>query len=225
MATILDIIKGLNQAAANAYDGYQHMDEEIGLNREEGHPILDSRLMDGFRVKFAANKMMISYHSDVLMKEIHPRGQFENEIERKFGDIIKFLKKEYKIITRESVTLTEDGDTDILVQSTSRVRTFVQATKKYNIGGDKDVISLKQPSKDEMEAGIKKFLELSTTKRPTNDKRPKDEYSQGYDAREDESLGMRTGKESGKKQSYKARREDANGKWGTRSRRNNKVNK
>jgi hypothetical protein len=38
-------------------------------------------------------------------------------------------------------------------------------------------------------------------------------------------LGMRTGKESTKKQSYKARREDSYGKWGTRSRRNNKINK
>ena len=40
---------------------------------------------------------------------------------------------------------------------------------------------------------------------------------QGYDDTEDESLGMRTGKESGKKQNYKARREDSYGKWGTRN--------
>ena len=35
MATVLDIIKGLNQAAANAYDGAD-LSEDIGLNREEG---------------------------------------------------------------------------------------------------------------------------------------------------------------------------------------------
>tara|TARA_R110002074_G_scaffold280851_1_gene452167 strand:- start:1087 stop:1983 length:897 start_codon:yes stop_codon:yes gene_type:complete len=40
--------------------------------------------------------------------------------------------------------------------------------------------------------------------------------TQGYDARENESLGMRTGKESSKKQSRKARREDSYGKWGKR---------
>ena len=40
--------------------------------------------------------------------------------------------------------------------------------------------------------------------------------SQGYDDKEDESLGMRTGKESSKKQSMKARREDSYGKWGKR---------
>ena len=40
--------------------------------------------------------------------------------------------------------------------------------------------------------------------------------TQGYADKEDESLGMRTGKESSKTQSDKARREDSYGKWGTR---------
>ena len=39
---------------------------------------------------------------------------------------------------------------------------------------------------------------------------------QGYKAREDESLGMRTGKESGKKQSMKDRRDESYGDWGKR---------
>ena len=41
-------------------------------------------------------------------------------------------------------------------------------------------------------------------------------YTQGYDDRQDESLGMRTGAESTKEQDYKARREDSYGKWGKR---------
>ena len=40
--------------------------------------------------------------------------------------------------------------------------------------------------------------------------------AQGYDDKEDESLGMRTGKESGKKQSMKGRRDDSYGKFGKR---------
>ena len=43
-----------------------------------------------------------------------------------------------------------------------------------------------------------------------------DKYHQGYKDKEDESLGMRTGKESGKKQSMKDRRDDSYGKWGKR---------
>lgn len=36
-------------------------------------------------------------------------------------------------------------------------------------------------------------------------------YKQGYNARLDESLGMRRGKESSKKQSYKSRRDESRG--------------
>tara|TARA_R110001606_G_scaffold357633_1_gene509100 strand:+ start:1059 stop:2495 length:1437 start_codon:yes stop_codon:yes gene_type:complete len=50
-----------------------------------------------------------------------------------------------------------------------------------------------------------------------NDEMQDLEEDQGYDDTEDESLGMRTGRESGMKQNYKARREDSYGKWGTRS--------
>ena len=51
---------------------------------------------------------------------------------------------------------------------------------------------------------------------------------QTADDRLDESLGMRTGKESTKKQSMKARRDESYGAWGKRKAkfgRKNKVNK
>ena len=99
--------------------------------------------------------------------------QFENEIERRFKDIVKYLKKEYKNVTNSSVNLTEVDAADIMVQSTSRVRNWVQATKQYKIGGAGETESLKKPSSDKMEDGIKKFLELSSDKRPKNDKAPK----------------------------------------------------
>ena len=47
--------------------------------------------------------------------------------------------------------------------------------------------------------------------------------SQGFRAREDESLGMRTGKESTKKQSMKDRRDESYGKFGKRP--NQRINK
>ena len=54
-------------------------------------------------------------------------------------------------------------------------------------------------------------------------KKGKSAKKQGYAAREDESLGMRTGKESTKKQSFKARRDESYGAWGKRKA--GKVNK
>ena len=53
-------------------------------------------------------------------------------------------------------------------------------------------------------------------------------YKQGYDDREDESLGARRGAEKGKKQSMKDRRDDSYGKFGKRDaekKGKNKVNK
>jgi len=54
------------------------------------------------------------------------------------------------------------------------------------------------------------------------------EKKQGYDDREDESLGARKGAEKGKKQSMKARRDDSYGKFGKRDaekKGKNKINK
>ena len=177
MANLLDVIKGLNQAASNAYDGYDNMDEKIGLKREEGDAILDSRQMDGFKVRFSADKMIVTYHADVLMKEIHPRNQFDNEVERKFGDIVKFLKKEYKKVTKQSVNLSEAGETEMMVQATSRVRNWVQATKQYKIGGVEGVEPVGKTSQEKLDDNIKKFMELHSTKKankaPANPETPK----------------------------------------------------
>ncbi len=175
MASVLEIIRGLSQAAANAYDGGE-LDEEIGLKREAGHPVLDSRVIDGFAVKFAANKLVINYQSEMLVKELHPRNRFENEINERFNDIVKFLKKEYKKVMKESCKLTEDGDADIMVQGTSRYRTWVQASRQYNIGNIDEVYSVRQTS-DHTAGDFKTyrkqftdFLSKESSKRPSNDK-------------------------------------------------------
>tara|TARA_R110002020_G_scaffold295713_1_gene511271 strand:- start:7680 stop:8459 length:780 start_codon:yes stop_codon:yes gene_type:complete len=52
---------------------------------------------------------------------------------------------------------------------------------------------------------------------------PMMEKKQGYDDKEDESLGMRTGKESDKKQSKKDRRDDSYGKFGKRGNKNESL--
>ena len=51
------------------------------------------------------------------------------------------------------------------------------------------------------------------------------EEDQGYDDKEDESLGMRRGKEADKKQSEKDRRDDSYGKWGSRNQRDRMRNR
>ena len=101
----LDTIRGLAQAAANSFDGA--LDDEgeridLGLKRDEGHPVLDSRTMDGFKVKFMGNQLCVIYQSDIKLKDVHNK-KFENEIENTLGSIVSHLKKQYKKITGKSL--------------------------------------------------------------------------------------------------------------------------
>ena len=130
-STTLEIIQGLAQAAANVYDGahdkrysYDGEERSMGLKREEGCPLMDKRVMDGFKVRFYGDSMILSYQSDILLKEVYA-GKFEQDIESMLNDIKKFLQKEYRAVTGKSVSLTAKDEPSILVQSTSRVCSFV----------------------------------------------------------------------------------------------------
>ena len=97
--TTLEIIQGLSQAAANAYDGahdkrfsYDGEELSMGLKREEGCPINDSRVMDGFNVRFYGDSMILSYQSDILLKEVYT-GRFEQDIESISIDNSNFCNK------------------------------------------------------------------------------------------------------------------------------------
>jgi len=164
MATTLEIITGINQAAANAYDG-SHDErfvagdaKKVGLGREEGCPIVDSRVSDGFGVKIVGDILQINYEANVSLSSVYAVG-FEEECERKLQQIADFLKKEYKVITGKSLSITPQGEAQCLVQNTSRVRTFVTAHKMYKIGGMKQVTTLGEAVTDPMAVNYHKFLE------------------------------------------------------------------
>lgn len=170
----LEIIQGLSQAAANAWDG-GHMENysldgqarKTGLKREEGIPLLDKRCVDGFKVKFYGDSMIINYQSDVMMKDLKDNG-FENEIARTIDEVKKFLQKEYKAVTGKAITLTAKGETQVIVQTTSNVRTFVQAYQHYKVGG-LEMDQIGAPSESNVRDITKKFLETAKAKRPENE--------------------------------------------------------
>ena len=181
MATTLEIIRGISQAMTYAYDGghkESYTDDgeshSFGLKREEGDPILDKRVMDGFKVKFHGDKLCIHYHSEVQLKDVHDKN-FESDLESMLKDISKFLKKEYKKVTGDTLTLTADGDMEAIVQNTSRVRSWVQAYQWYKIGGIKDVTPVGEASEERLDASVKKWLELGKkSPKPQNVTRKKD---------------------------------------------------
>tara|TARA_R100000008_G_scaffold86458_2_gene79680 strand:- start:42 stop:602 length:561 start_codon:yes stop_codon:yes gene_type:complete len=174
--SVLEVIQGLSQAAANAYDGALTEDGDAlkaGLQREEGNPLLDKRVLDGFGISFYGPMMCINYHSEVQLKEVYASG-FESDIEQKLAEISSFLKKEYRKITGKSVSLTKDGEVDVRVESTSRVRSWVVAKQHYKVGGMEDVVVVGEGSEDRLDSNWRSFLDQGGLgKRAKNDTRPK----------------------------------------------------
>ena len=165
----LEIIRGLSQAAANAYDGSHDerfsldgQARQIGMRRESGCPLIDSRVIDGFGIKFMGNVLRINYHGEVQLKEVYANG-FESEIDQRIAEIAKFLKKEYKAVTGNTLSLTKDGESDILVQNRSRVWTWVQAHCDFTIGEVSDVLGENEDaSENELRDRFKDFLNLGS---------------------------------------------------------------
>ena len=181
MATVYEIIQGLSQAAANGYDGALDENGEavkVGLQREEGRPMIDKRVMDGFNINFNGNMMCLGYHSEVQLREVYANG-FEQEVEQRIADVVKFLKKEYKKITGSGVTLTKQGEIDVRVENSSRVRSWVTASMYYKVGGLSEDMTHNVPSEDRLDDSFRKLLDQGGCngkggKRPENDTRKKE---------------------------------------------------
>ena len=180
---IMKIINGISQAAANAYDGALDENGEpqkVGLSREEGDVILDTRVMDGFNVSISGNMLTVKYEGEITLKEVY-KGDFEGEIDQRLQDIVSYLKKEYKKVTSNSLALTkEDKEPTVFVQSLSKVRSLVQAHQKFKIGGIPEEPELGTTVEERLSSAIKSWLGMGKdkfpkTKEPQNVKGKRDE--------------------------------------------------
>ena len=82
MADVLEIVRGISQAIANTHDGALDEDGEpvkIGLRREEDVDITDRRVIDGFKVALHGDQLVIKYHSEIPLEEVHGKN-FDGEM-------------------------------------------------------------------------------------------------------------------------------------------------
>ncbi len=118
-------------------------------------------------------------NKDVITKSEYrklKRGMRTSEsLEQRVADIVKYLKKEYKNVTGNTVSLTKEGEVDVLVQSTSRVHSWAQVYQKYLIGGMGEAVVVEEGSTDRVPMSWREFLDQGgwKGKRPQNDTRPK----------------------------------------------------
>jgi len=176
MATTLEIINGISQALARKHDGALDEDGEkieIGLRREEGDPLIDSRVIDGFSAHCKGNRLCISYHSEVPLKEVH-NSSFESEIESMVEKVKSFIQKEFRKVTGSSLSLSDPTECDVLVEYVSRIRTSVKAYKTYKIGGiDAEPIHSENAT-PKLDKAIKDWISLGkNSKKAKNDTRTK----------------------------------------------------
>ena len=149
MATTLEIIDCISQVLANTYDGA--LDEsgepiKIGLRREEGNPLVDQRIIDGFGACVSGDRLHIKYHVELPLKEVHSNG-FESEMESMVEKVKSFLQKEYGKVKKGSLSLAEPSEIDVLVEYVSRIRCSVKAYKCWKISST-DAESNKEPSEE-----------------------------------------------------------------------------
>jgi len=168
MATTYEIIQGISQAIANAYDGALDDKGEplkVGLKREDGDMVLDSRVIDGFGAQFDGANLIVKYQSEVKLTDVKD-PKFESEVTSKVGEVVKYLRKEYKKVTGNALTLTKDGEPQVNVQRLSNYRTWVEAVCAYKIGGLGEIEGARAESEDKLDDAIKKFLAIGKDKYP-----------------------------------------------------------
>tara|TARA_R110002110_G_scaffold77417_2_gene203565 strand:+ start:201 stop:740 length:540 start_codon:yes stop_codon:yes gene_type:complete len=158
-----EIIKNIAQAASNiTYDGATDENYEphkIGLSREEGHPVLDSRNIDGFKIRLAGNHMIVSYSIEQKLSDVYAQ-KLEQEMEQVINQCVSYLKTEYRKISGQNLRLAKEGDVNVNVSYISRVRTCIYATCTYRVASLKEVDQNSQPSEDRLNDTFKKFLSM-----------------------------------------------------------------
>jgi len=168
MASVMDVIAGISQVVAQTYDGALDENGEpikVGLKREEEYEITDKRIIDGFKVKFHGENLVISYQSEVSMKEVHDKN-FKSEIAARISNVASYLKKEYRKLKGESLSLGEVDEPSMVVQATSRHRSWVQAKGTYSLSAE----GLESPDAaaepEKLDNAVKKFIEMGRDQAP-----------------------------------------------------------
>lgn len=160
MSKILDMVEYINQVVSNTYDGALDKEDKpikSGLKREKEISFTERRIMDGFKVKISGNKFILLYHSEIPVSDFHKKD-FKEEVGETVKEIISYIKKEYKKLSGETLTLTEEGEPQIEVSKTSKVRAWLTSKCFYKIGGIKDTDKNKDQETEKLDKAIKTWM-------------------------------------------------------------------
>ena len=138
---ILSVLNAISQIANSAKDGALDQAGDpilVGLRREEGNPIVDSRVIDGFSIALHGNCMKVTYNTDLPLQAVH-NPKFEDEMVSYIDNIVSFMKKEFKKLTGKELSLSAKGDPVVTVEPVSRLRSSIKTVKHFDVKNLKDI--------------------------------------------------------------------------------------
>lgn len=168
---ILEIIQGIATAMSVSYNGTADELGQPGVSIRESEA-LERTFNDGFKVAFGGNVLKVIYESETLLKEVHD-PKFEELISDRIEQCVSELKKEYKKITRKTLSLKRLDEPVMRVEHMNSQRTWVTAMCLYEITG---IPSPNAVDKESGEAKMKKRF----------DKWVKETEKEGKKGREDQ---------------------------------------
>lgn len=162
-AKTLKIVRGISQAVSQKYDSKGApwgLDQEtgkpieIGLQREKEIPFTEKGIMDGFGITINGNILKLSYHSEIALKDVYQKKKFEEDIIDTMEQCISFIKKEYKKVAKETLSLKMKGEPVLRVEHMNKTRSWVTGYCLYEIEGiENDKVD--QTRKERLEKNIK----------------------------------------------------------------------
>lgn len=161
MAKIYDLAVAIsNIMGQKGFDGAPNV--QIGLKREEGDPILDSRIMDGFSARINGSQLIVNYHSMMTAAEFHskkdPAVMLKQNLKETFDNIEKFLKTEVSKLKVGSLRLKQIGEDDAIIQYLNRNRYNCVAKRVYEILGTDAEAPKSEKQKHHKDEVMKSFI-------------------------------------------------------------------
>lgn len=160
MAKIYDIAVAISNVMGQK--GFDGADAKIGLKREEGDPILDSRIMDGFSARVNGNQLIINYHSMMTAADFHskkdPALALKQNLKDMFDNIEGFLKTEVGKLKVGKLRLKQIGEDDALIQYLNRNRYNCIAKRVYEIQGVDAEAPKSEKQRNYKKDAIKSFI-------------------------------------------------------------------
>ena len=125
--------------------------------------------MDGFGCRIQGDILLVSYHAEMPLYNSKPH-QLQDEVDQTLEDVISYLKKEYKKITGEALSLSAlDKEASVNAEYLNRQRLSVKAVKRWTISGlgdyskglkaDNEPASLDDVTKDFLQKGKPEFVQ------------------------------------------------------------------